>query len=142
MAYSPGSRRLPTIEKAVTREQIRLYARASGDLNPIHLDEEFASTSHFGKIVAHGMLTLAFLSEMLTRAYGRSWIESGGMKVRFKRPAYPGEQLRTWGEVSKEETQGNCRMVHCSIALLTSDNNEEVITGTATVRLPLDQETI
>ena len=133
---------LPSINKTVTHSQIRLYATASGDHNPIHLDEEFASNSHLGQIVAHGMLTLAFLSEMLTVAYGRSWIESGNMKVKFRRPAFPGEQLRTWGKVESNEDQEHCRLIRCSIALLTCENSEEVIAGTATVRLPHDQESV
>ncbi len=58
---------LPVIEKIITREQIRQYSQVSGDFNPVHLDEEFAAQSSFGRVVAHGMMTLAFLSEMLTR---------------------------------------------------------------------------
>ena len=133
---------LPSIKKTITHSQIRLYASASGDQNPIHLDETFASNSHLGQIVAHGMLTLAFLSEMLTVAYGQSWIESGNMKVKFRRPAFPGEQLCTWGKVDSDENQGNCRLIRCSIALLTCENSEEVIAGTATVSLPRNQEPV
>lgn len=142
MPDSLETKYLPSIKKTVTHSQIRLYASASGDQNPIHLDEEFASTSHLGQIVAHGMLTLAFLSEMLTVAYGRSWIESGNMKVKFRRPAFPGEQLRTWGKVDADEDQENRRLIRCSIALLTCENSEEVIAGTATVSFPHDQESV
>lgn len=140
MPNSPYPKTLPVIEKVVTREQVRRYAQASGDFNPVHIDEGFASRSYFGRVVAHGMLTLAFLSEMLTLAFGRSWLDSGGLKVRFKKPAYPGERLRTWGEVSREESRGSHRLVHCSIALLNCQDDEEVITGTATVCLSSDQE--
>ncbi len=142
MPASPASMEgnpLPAIEKVITQDQVRRYAHASGDFNPVHLDEKFAAGSHFGRLVAHGMLTLSFLSEMLTQAFGRYWLESGNLKVRFKKPAYPGNRLRTWGEVTKEERRNDCRVVHCSIALFNSEmGDEEIVSGTATVRLPLN----
>jgi len=131
---------LPTLEKVITLDQIQRYSYVSGDFNPVHLDEEFASRSSFGRLVAHGMLTLAFLSEMLTQAFGLSWIESGGLKVRFKRPAFPGDRLRTWGEITGQEELTDHTMVQCSIALLNSEDNGEIITGTARVRLLINQE--
>ena len=139
MPQSIEHKTLPVIKKTVTHEQIRRYAQASGDHNPVHLDAEFAVQSSFGEIVAHGMLTLAFLSEMLTQAFGRSWLESGGLKVRFKRPAYPGDQLHTWGEVTKELHEEDRRVVECSIALFNA-KDQDLITGTATVNLPINQE--
>ena len=50
---------LPDSEKAVRQENINLYAKASRDFNPIHLDPEFAKKTELGGIVAHGMLVLA-----------------------------------------------------------------------------------
>ena len=52
---------LPPVVRTVAQENISLYAHASGDHNPIHLDEEFAARSQFGRIVAHGMLVLAYV---------------------------------------------------------------------------------
>lgn len=140
MSHPLSVKTLPTLEKVITLDQIQRYSYVSGDFNPVHLDEEFASRSSFGRLVAHGMLTLAFLSEMLTQAFGLRWIESGGLKVRFKRPAFPGDRLRTWGEITSQEELTDHTMVHCSIALLNSEDNGEIITGTARVRLPIDQE--
>ena len=51
---------LPALRKTISLEQIRRYSQASGDFNPVHLDEDFAASSSFGRIVAHGMMTLAF----------------------------------------------------------------------------------
>lgn len=142
MSDYSGSNSLPVVEKVITKEQIRRYADASGDLNPVHLDEDFASTSYFGKVVAHGMLTLAFLSEMLTLSFGPNWLANGALKVRFKKPAYPGERLRTWGRISKEEQTLDGRLIHCSIALLTCPTDTEVVVGSATVHLDNDHEII
>ena len=68
--------------------QINQYAEASGDDNPIHLDSEFAQNSNFGGIVAHGMLVLAQISELLTSIFGTNWINNGHLDIRFRRPVY------------------------------------------------------
>lgn len=126
---------LPVVERTIDAQQIARYAEASGDRNPIHLDAEFASTSQFGGIVAHGMLTLAFVSESLTLAFGRDWLESGKLKVRLKAPAYPGDVVRSWGRVVKEDASGPRRTLECAVGL-TNGKGEELITGVATVTLP------
>ena len=131
---SPGGE-LPVVERTVDIEQIARYAKASGDRNPIHLDAEFASASQFGGIVAHGMLTLAFVSESLSLAFGRDWIESGRLKVRLKAPAYPGDVVRSWGRVVKEDTSGGRRTLECAVGLRNA-KGEELIAGVATVTLP------
>jgi acyl dehydratase len=132
---------LPAIEKTISRDQILRYSQASGDFNPVHLDEDFAAKSSFGRIVAHGMMTLAFLSEMLTVHFGVNWLSTGSLKVRFKRPAYPDDTLRTWGKVTRREEASDHTLVKCDVALRNASNNEELITGTATVRLPKGQDT-
>ena len=128
---------LPAVEKVVTQEQLSRYADVSGDHNPLHLDPEFASGTQFGGVIAHGMLTLAFVSEMLTLAFGKSWLDSGKLKVKFKGAAYPGDRLRTSGRVVKEEAGSDGRSVRCSVGL-TNDREEELITGVASLTLPFD----
>ena len=56
---------LAGFEREVTEERIRAYAEASGDHNPVHLDHEYAKTTQFGGIIAHGMLSMAFVSELM-----------------------------------------------------------------------------
>ena len=51
--------------RKVTDELVRKFAEVSGDYNPIHLDEEFAKTTRFGRRIAHGMLSGAFISAVL-----------------------------------------------------------------------------
>ena len=140
MSSDSSNDALPVIEKTISLDQIRRYSHASGDFNPVHLDEEFAAQSSFVRIVAHGMMTLAFLSEMLTARFGVNWLSSGSLKVRFKRPAYPGDTLRTWGRVvgHKEETAHT--LVKCDVALRNSATDEDLITGAATLRLPIIRE--
>ena len=126
---------LPAVEKEVTPAQVAAYARASGDHNPLHLDEAFARTTPFGRTIAHGMLGLAFLNEALARAFGVAWAASGRLRVRFRAPVYPGERVRTEGAVTRAEARDGATEVECRVALRNA-RGEEVISGTAWVRLP------
>jgi 3-hydroxybutyryl-CoA dehydratase len=120
------------LERVITQKRITDYAHASGDHNPLHLDPEFASSTQFGGVIAHGMLTLAYISEMMTLAFGRSWLEGGRLKVRFKGAAYPGDTVRTWGNVVKDESDSESGLIECAIGLSNS-RGEELITGVATI---------
>lgn len=102
VTYSAGEE-LPALSKLITQEKIARYAEASGDHNPLHTDPEFAATTQFGGTVAHGMLVLAYLSEMLTLAFGEPWVANGRMKARFRAPARPGDTVTAAGRVTKVE---------------------------------------
>ena len=118
---------LAIISKEIDQGQLNAYAKASGDDNPLHLDPEFAAGTQFGGIIAHGMLTLAFVSEMMAAAHGRDWLESGGLRIRFKGAAYLGDRVEAWGNVAKE--QGASRTY--SVGVRNSANGQELITGAA-----------
>ena len=92
---------LPPLSRAVTQQKINRYSPASGDLNPLHTDEEFARGTQFGGTIAHGMLLLAYLSEMLTAAFGQAWPAGGRLKVRFRAPARPGDTVTAGGRVTR-----------------------------------------
>ena len=125
---------LPGVTRTISQVQLNDYAGASGDHNPLHLDAEFAATTQFGGIIAHGMLTLAFISEMMTATFGKSWLESGSLKVRFKGAAYVGDRVEAWGRVTREET-GHHRRVVCAVGVRNLQDGHELVSGTATVRL-------
>ena len=126
---------LPSINKVVIQEDVNTYAEASGDHNPLHLDPEFASSTHFGQIVAHGMLVLAYVSEMMSQAFGRHWLETGQLKIRFRAPVYPGDWVSTFGEVVKlGEEKGDIHLT-CSVGCRNEDE-KEVINGEAWVTMP------
>ena len=127
---------LPSVVKTITQGQLNDYAEASGDFNPLHLNAEFAASTQFGGIIAHGMLTLAFISEMMLSAFGTAWLQSGALKVRFKGAAYVGDQVETWGRVTKEEQHSLYRLLVCSVGVCRRESGEEIISGTATIKLP------
>jgi len=125
-------RELPSLSKALTQEKIDGYARASGDFNPIHVDPAFAAATPFGGTIAHGMLLLAYLSEMLTAAFGRAWLSGGRLKVRFKGVARPDDTLTVRGRVERVPEEG--RRLFAAVECV-NQAGELLVTGDAEVRL-------
>ncbi len=121
---------LPLVTRHLTRDQIARYADASGDHNPLHIDPSFAAMTQFGGTIAHGMLVLAFVSEMLTAAFGRAWLDSGRLKIRFRAPARPGDTVTASGRVTKVEDKRITCAVECS-----NSSGEVLIDGSAEVSL-------
>ena len=96
---------MTAVGRTITQRQLADYAAVSGDDNPLHLDAEFAAGTQFGGIIAHGMLTLAFVSEMLAASLGEPWLTGGSLRARFKGAAYRGRRsCETWGRASQEAT--------------------------------------
>ena len=133
----PQATALPVVARTISQAQLDAYAAVSGDRNPLHLDAAFAATTMFGGIIAHGMLTLAFISEMMALEFGKAWLETGGLKVRFKGAARPGDRVETRGRIVREEPapSGMGMRLTCSVAAHTPDNAQELIAGSTTVTL-------
>lgn len=96
----PGESMSP-VTHTLTQEKIGRYAAAGGDSNPLHVDPVFAAATRFGGTIAHGMLVLAYLSEMMTAAFGEDWVSGGCLKVRFRGPARPGDTVTASGVVTR-----------------------------------------
>ncbi len=122
---------LAAVRRTITLEQLKSYANASGDDNPLHMDAEFASRTQFGGIIAHGMLTLAFVAEMMTGALGRSWLESGSMRVRFKGAAYLNDEVETWATVAKSRSDD---VRSFAVGVRNRATGQELVAGNAAVR--------
>jgi 3-hydroxybutyryl-CoA dehydratase len=123
---------LPLVQKTISQEMINIYARASGDYNPIHIDAEFAKKSAQGGTIAHGMLILALVNNMMTAAFGKDWLETGSLDVRFKSAAKPGDTVTVKGDIKKTDSGDNGTRVRCMVSCV-NQNNEPVITGDAVV---------
>ena len=79
--------------REITDELIRKFAELSGDYNPIHLDEEFASKTRFGKRIAHGMLIGAFISAVLGNGFkGYTGIYLS-QTMKFTNPVFIGDTV-------------------------------------------------
>lgn len=93
----PTPETLTEVTHKVTQSQLAKYANASGDHNPLHLDQTFAAKTPYGRTIAHGMLVLAFVSEAMAKNFGRAWMCEGKMKAKFRAPVYPGDTVITTG---------------------------------------------
>jgi len=97
---SPGDAS-PVLVRHVTQGMINAYAEASGDFNPIHVDPEFAATGPFGRTIAHGLMTLAFVSQMLNEWTQGAFDETGEIDVAFVGPVYTGDTVEVSGIVEE-----------------------------------------
>ena len=89
---------LPAESRVVTREDVRAYAEASGDRNPLHLDDAAARAAGFDGVIAHGMFTMGHLASAVT-----AWAGEGAfvrrMRVQFRAPVAMGERIVARGRV-------------------------------------------
>ncbi len=130
---------LGPVVRHITQEKINLYAEASGDFNPIHIDESFAAKTPFGGTIAHGMLSLAYVSEMMTSAFGRSWASGGKLRAKFKDSARPGDTLTITGEIFCIEQKSHVSYANCNFEC-RNQRGETIVTGEAIVKLSSGKE--
>ena len=126
---------LPVVAETITQQRLDAYCAAAGDFNPLHWDAAFAAETQFGGIIAHGMLTLALIARMMAAAYGRAWLESGRLQVRFKGAAYLGDRVESRGQVTKKETQPGGQRITCAVSVVNSASGQELVAGTAAVKV-------
>lgn len=88
-------------ERKVTDELIRKFAELSGDFNPIHLDEEFAGSTRFGRRIAHGMLSGAFISSVLGYEFKERKIVYLSQTMKFIAPVFIDDVITTTAMVTK-----------------------------------------
>lgn len=122
----------PLAKPAISRLQLALYASAGADHNPIHQDEEAARTGGLPGVIAHGMLPLGFLGQMLTRWVPQRQIRS--LSVRFVAMSFPGDVLTCTGTVAAKRIEGGSRLVDLELAV-QNQKGEKVQQGKATVAL-------
>jgi 3-hydroxybutyryl-CoA dehydratase len=77
---------------AMLESEVDAFGRLSGDLNPLHMDEDFAAHSPFGRRVVHGLLTAALVSTAHTQLTGPGFAYVG-QELRFLGPAFIGDTL-------------------------------------------------
>jgi len=86
------------LTRRVSQSDIHRYSRASGDLNPIHLDPDYAVRVGLPGTIAHGLLEMAILAEALTRWMGRTGRLSH-LSCRFSKPLQAGDSITCSGRV-------------------------------------------
>ena len=83
----------------ITEEDIELFAKVSGDYNPIQLDEEYAKKTPFGQRIAHGALTASYISGILGNDLPGPGAIFTHLEMRFRRPVFIGDTLHATSEV-------------------------------------------
>ena len=116
----------------ITRHTLGLYAGASGDYNPLHIDSDFARQAGMPDVFAHGMLSAAYLARVLTL-----WVEPSAIRqfsVRFAAITHLGDEVRCQARVSDKFVQNG---EPCVALELTARNqfDEVKLRGTAVIAL-------
>lgn len=120
------------LARRVTQDQVDAYAEASGDHNPIHVNEEFAKMVGLPGTIAHGLLDMGILAEAVARWAG-GYDRLAALSCRFSKPLLMGDTITCSGRVAAvDESAGTAELE----LEATSDRGERVLTnGRATVRL-------
>ena len=117
----------------LSRTQVVQYAGASGDYNPLHSDELFATkVAGYPTVFAHGMLTMGMTGRMLT-----DWVGDGRLTrfgVRFVKQVWPGDKLTATATIADVRDEDGERVAEVNISTVNQDG-DAVLTGAATVRL-------
>ncbi len=125
-----------SITKEITQDDIALFSFISGDVNPAHLDVEYAETDLFHHIIAQGVLTAGLISAVLgTRLPGPGTIYLG-QDLKFLAPVSPGDTVTATCTVT-EKIPEKLRVIldcHC-----VNQDGKEVLRGTATVKAPTEK---
>ena len=115
------------------RTTIVQYAGASGDYNPIHTDEIFATqVAGYPGVFAHGMLSMGLTGTMLTDYVGDGALTKYG--VRFTSQVWPGDTLISTATITDIRDQDGHRVVDLEVVTI-NQNEVAVITGNATARI-------
>ena len=119
-------------ERMVTDELIRQFAEISGDFNPIHLDEEFAKKTRFGRRIAHGMLSGAFVSAVLGFELSERKIVYLSQTLRFKSPVFIGDTVTTTATVTNIRED---KPIVTLETVCTNQDGKTLVTGEAVVMI-------
>ncbi|HNZ91178.1 MAG TPA: bifunctional enoyl-CoA hydratase/phosphate acetyltransferase, partial [Acidovorax sp.] len=125
-----------SFERTLSTEDIQLFAVLSGDVNPQHLDAEYAASTRFQGVIAHGMLGGALISAVLgTRLPGPGTIYLG-QTLKFLAPVRVGDTLRVSVTVTARDEAKKRLKLACSC---TNQDGVAVISGEADVIAPTER---
>ncbi len=132
-----GQELAPLVKPPITQEQLRRYAEASGDFNPIHLDEEAARRVGLDGVIAHGMLSMAFLGQFVNQQIaGIPGVRIAQLKVRFLNMVRLGDTLTCRGVVKAQTTNDDLSESITVEFWAQNQKGEKVTTGEAVVVVP------
>jgi 3-hydroxybutyryl-CoA dehydratase len=121
------------ISRTVTDEDVRAFAEVTGDRNPVHLDEEYAAGTRFGRRIAHGMLGASLISAVLANELpGRGTVYLS-QTLRFTAPVFLGDTVNA--RVVVKQVREDKPIVTLE-TVCTNQRGERVVEGEAVVLAP------
>ncbi len=119
-----------TMTKTISDENIHAFADIIGDHNSVHLDDEFAKRTRFGRRIAHGMLSGALISAVIGEHLPGRGAVYLSQTFKFVAPVYPGDTITARVTVVKIRADKNILTLETVCA---KENGETVVTGEAVV---------
>jgi 3-hydroxybutyryl-CoA dehydratase len=113
--------------RTVTEADILMFGAASGDMNPVHFDAEFAATTRFGERIAHGMLTASHVSALIGMRLPGPGSVYISQDLQFKRPVKIGSNVTTQVEITALEPAKG----FVTLSTTCSIGGKAVLTGVA-----------
>lgn len=130
-----------SLTRTLTEKDIQVFAIMSGDINPAHVDEEYAKSDLFHKIIGHGMWSGALISTVLgTQLPGPGTIYVG-QTIRFKKPVAIGDTLTVTVTAIEKKAEKNRVIFACECRNqrdeVVMEGQAEVIAPTKKIRRPV-----
>jgi acyl dehydratase len=118
------------IKKKIEQSDIDAFANVTGDHNPVHVDEEFAKTTRFGRRIAHGMLTASLISAVLANKLPGEGCVYLGQTLQFVAPVFAGDEITA--RVNVKHVREDKPIVKLE-TICVNQRGEVVVRGEATV---------
>jgi len=125
-----------TFSKKLTEEDLILFAKVSGDINPVHLDEEFATNSIFKTRIGHGMWTGSVISATLATVIPGPGTIYLAQDIQFKRPVKLNDEITVTLTVTKKIDKNNQVILDCKVV---NQNGVIIAVGEAKVIAPTEK---
>ena len=126
---------LPELARVVSREDVKAYADAGGDQNPLHQDDAFARSLGFPGIIAHGMFTMGHMASAIVAWAGDS-AAVVALSAQFRAPVFIGETIVAGGRVRSIEDRAAIAVLETWVRVERDGSTEwPVKKGEARVRL-------
>lgn len=122
-------------ELVITKEMVELFARATGDTNPLHLDDQFARSSRFGQRVAHGMLTGGIIGGILGTEFPGFGTIYLSQEIKFIHPVFIDDKLTIEIKIIDRVKDKNRLILSTDV---TNQRGEKVAEGKAMILPPAD----
>ena len=120
-----------TFERTITAQDIAVFANLSGDTNPLHVNEAYASQTQFGQPLVHGMLLAGLFSTLVGMHLPGKRCLYLGQTLQFKKPVFAGDTVQVQGIVVTKSVSTWILTINTVI----TKNGEETVTGVATVQV-------